>query len=45
MKINLNNKLIASASIALAIASLSFSFPTQADTVQARCDLDPKGDE
>jgi len=44
VKINLNNKLIASA-IGLTIASLSLSLPAQADTVQARCDVYPKGDE
>ncbi|MGA9382261.1 MAG: hypothetical protein WBV73_26165 [Phormidium sp.] len=45
MKINLNNKLRASASIGLTIASLSPILPTQADTVQARCNVYPKGDE
>ncbi|MFB2875342.1 hypothetical protein [Floridanema aerugineum] len=35
MKINWNNKLIASASIGLAIASLSPILPAQTDTVQA----------
>ncbi|MFB2934367.1 hypothetical protein ACE1B6_03735 [Aerosakkonemataceae cyanobacterium BLCC-F154] len=35
MKANLKNKLIASASIGLAIASLSPILPAQTDTVQA----------
>lgn len=45
MKINLNNKLIASGSIGLAIASLSLILPAKADTVTARCDLYPKGED
>lgn len=45
MKIYLNNKLIVSSSIGLAIASLSLILPAKADTVTARCDVFPKGED
>ncbi|WP_073596410.1 hypothetical protein [[Phormidium ambiguum] IAM M-71] len=45
MQINWNNKAIASASIGLTIASLSLILPAKADTVTARCDVYPKGED
>ncbi|MGE5655135.1 MAG: SH3 domain-containing protein [Actinomycetota bacterium] len=45
MKINLNHKLIASGSIGLMLASLSVMLPAKADTVNARCDVYPKGED
>lgn len=45
MKINLNSKLIAAGSIGLMLASLSVMLPAKADTVNARCDVYPKGED
>ena len=45
MKINTNKALQTIGSLGLAIASLSFSLAARADTVDARCDVYPKGSD